>query len=794
MYFVFFLSGAAALIYEISWSRQIGLLFGHTVHAASIVLASYFLGLAIGYWIGGKLLEVNRKIRISPLVGYAVAEVVVAGWAFAIPILLTISESSSIVQILSSDSVAWQTTTRAIFSFILLMPATIALGVTLPMMADYFSKGGQAQTDSENPSSVSFAYALNTAGALIGVLLATFYLLINAGVAGSSYVAALVSLACAGLALIAARKLNTDFEIAPSTCSQASLGSTLGSSPNSTLVLFLSFISGFGTLALQVLYTRMFSLVFHNSTYTFGIVVAVFLGALALGAALAGWLQRKFDPVPVVAIASAAGGIAVASSIFVFIQSTQLNYFQSGSSFAAYMVSATALVSIVVGPSVVCLGMLLPLVWRIAGSDEIKKAGQTVGRLTAINTLAAAIGAIVASFLMLKFFGLWPSVLLIASLFALTGILIFWKLSNSRRVLWICGISLCFALSFSISCVRLSDSNLETVRDHERLVKRWNSTYGWIDVLQDDKGAFKIRQNLHYRFGKTGTNTREFKQTHLPLLIHPNPEKVLCLGMGTGLTAGAAITHKTVQQIDVVELIPEVVEAARMLTDENFNVVESPRTRIHIDDARHYLLATSQDFDVIISDLFVPWESGTGYLYTVDHYEVSKRRLSSDGIFCQWLPLYQLGEQEFEIIANSFASVFPQTTVWIGQFDSKQPVIALVGSVSPIQVDANQLVRRLSELETQLGSLDPTIGDHYIGDWQLNQSDNLILNTDEHPRVEFLNPISNRNQEMLRSNKFERYFEEAFSSSTSVGISINDQKVQSVERRRSAQRFMMFGR
>ena len=139
-YFLFFVSGAAALVYEISWTRQIGLLFGHTVNAASIVLASYFAGMSIGYLLGAKW-----SSRISPLKGYAIAELVVAIWAFMISAILQFSESSMIAPWLSHSSFALQTATRAIFSFLLLLPATIALGVTLPMMASYFSgnKPGQ---------------------------------------------------------------------------------------------------------------------------------------------------------------------------------------------------------------------------------------------------------------------------------------------------------------------------------------------------------------------------------------------------------------------------------------------------------------------------------------------------------------------------------------------------------------------------------------------------------------------------------------------------------------------------
>lgn len=184
IFLAFFLSGAAALIYEISWSRQLGLLFGHTVHAASVVLGSYFAGMALGYSVGGYL-----AARVRPLIGYAIAELVVAGWAFAIPLILQWSESPDVAGWFSHESFAGQIAIRASFSFLLLLPATIALGVTLPMMAAWLA-AGRSMGQADSASVVSLAYAVNTVGALLGVTAATLWMLVNCGVCQSSYIAA----------------------------------------------------------------------------------------------------------------------------------------------------------------------------------------------------------------------------------------------------------------------------------------------------------------------------------------------------------------------------------------------------------------------------------------------------------------------------------------------------------------------------------------------------------------------------------------------------------------------------
>ena len=210
IYLIFFLSGFAALVYEISWSRQLGLLFGHTVHAASVVLASYFSGMAIGYALGARW-----SSRCNPLAGYAIAELVVAGWAFAIPLLLDVSETAAVAPWLSHSSFFWQTSARVVFSFLLLMPATIALGVTLPMMATWLASESGGMARPENASRVALAYAINTAGALCGVVVATMFLLILAGVTGSSYCAALLSIAAAVIALLVSKTNNVTVQKLP---------------------------------------------------------------------------------------------------------------------------------------------------------------------------------------------------------------------------------------------------------------------------------------------------------------------------------------------------------------------------------------------------------------------------------------------------------------------------------------------------------------------------------------------------------------------------------------------------
>ena len=818
-YAIFFASGFAALVYEISWSRQIGLLFGHTVQAAAIVLAAYFCGLAAGYLLGASRWASSR----SPLYSYGVAEIVAAVWALALPSLLMLGQDQPFSVWLNHPSASIQILARSVFSFTLLLPATTALGFTLPQMANWLAAVSAARREgSQAGARISRAYALNTAGALCGVLAASFVLLVHVGVRQSSFFAAGISLAC-GIAAAVLHQFS----------GWRATDKSLPKTASSAVWTFVAAVSGFAILALEVLYTHLFSLVFHNSTYTFGTVVAVFLGSLALGAAFASCVQQRLNLRSTIGWCSATGSVAVIVSVILFLRLTELRYFAAGDSFLGYLTGALALVAVVVGPPMTLLGMLLPITWQAASAasvseplgklerrsrsgsfsslffgsagnrgrvmglpERVSAGGDTVGRLTAVDSLAAAFGALAAG-LALPLIGLWQFFVLLSAVLLSVAVGLLWK-NTAKAVL---AAPVLVMIGGSVLMAKIgNDYDQGTFRRGDRLVQRWHSSYGWIDLIHNEQSnSYKVRQNLHYRFGETGATAREYRQAHLPLLLHPDPADVLFLGMGTGLTAGGAVPHKRVRRIDVVELIPEVVEAAGLLAEQNFDLVNSPKVNVHVNDGRHFMLATTRRFDVIISDLFVPWESETGYLYTVEHYKLARDRLKPGGLFSQCLPLYQLGTREFELIADSFAAVFPHVTIWWLQMDAARPVIALVGAEAPLDLDAADIDRRLGTLWSTGATADPVIRDAdrlwslYAGDWPRRVG--ATLNTDEHPRVEFFTPVSNRDGEMISGVQLLSYFENVLSDLPIGSAAINVDAETRADRspRSSHHRFLLFG-
>lgn len=771
VYSLFFLSGVAALVYEASWSRLVGLAVGQTAEAAALVLAAYFTGLAAGQFLGGRLAP-----RVPPLLAYGAAELVAAAWACLVPALLCwVGSPAGPGEVEAFRDSYWS---RAAWCFLILLPVTVPLGATLPLVVEALAARGDCGRHGP------IAYGLNTAGGLVGIVAASAVLLNVVGVRASGFLAAALSAACGLTACVVAffqRGANTPGEAADIEADRP--GGSSG-------WLAVAAISGFGILCLEVLYTRMFSLVLHNSVYTFGAVVAVFLLALSLGAAVAVRLGRRWTPRRVVTASFSLGGLALAASVAAFPGATGLSYFSSGETFSGYLAGAFALVAVFVLPPVVLLSMTLPAAIQAAAG------GRAVGRVTAVNTLAGAVGAIAAGFLLPPLVGLWSAFAVFVALFGVAGAVLL--LRGGNRKLAAASAVTTAGLAVLIVSGRLVDwkegGGVEVVR-------RWESAYGWVDVVRTGRGdSLAVRQNLHYRHGSTAYAVREYRQGRLPLLLHPRPVDVAFLGLGTGLTAAPAVVDRDVERAVVVELIPEVVEASRLLASANLGVVDHPKVEIHTDDARHYLLRTNRRFDVIVSDLFVPWESRTGYLYTVEFYEGVRHRLKAGGLFCQWLALYQLGPEEFELIADSFSSAFPHTTIWWGQFDAQYPIVALVGSEQPIAVDPVRLDDRMDALNAMPGGADPDLRSPldlpalYLGGWPRDPS--RRLNTDEHPRLEFAAPVSQRGGRTLHGPVLRRYFDRVLSRLPSSGVRFDGELgslTRDGERRRAIQRLSLFG-
>jgi spermidine synthase len=670
MFALLFASGAAALVYEVCWSRQLGLLVGLGERGSALTLCAFFAGMTLGYALASP-----RSARLArPWRAYALCEILLAGWALALPWLMERCDGAH----------------SALLGSLAILPGCVAMGASLPFALDGVARGA---------ASVTRAYAFQLAGATLGTLLSTFVLIGRVGVWHSTYVAAAVSASCGLITLPLgsappAPGLSDDF---PAMRWQLAAA-----------------LAGAATLALEVLALRLFALSFQNSTYTFGLTVAVFITCLALGSR---WLARRgaMTEARAQAVTSWAAFVAalgVLAAFPVFARVTSFGVLRAPT-LGSYLVLAAGLVLVVLVLPVTAAGTLLPGLWLSAAG----RAGRTVGALSAANGLGAAAGALLATYVLLPRVGLSAALVVVAALYAGLG----FALSRERRR---AVLGLLATLPLLVVTLRTSPP----APTGYTLVARFQTSSGWLDVARSNADrSLQALLDLHYRMASSADRARHLRMGKLPLALHGRPQRVLFEGLATGMTASAACSYPGVKTIEVVELIAEMPQLARHFAAYNGRLLDDPRVTVHIDDARAYLRRTSARHDVIVADLLVPWHSHAGYLYSLEHYQTVARRLEPAGVFAQWLPLAQLGSEELALIGDSFAAAFAQTAVWLDDSDPARPLLALVAGG-----------------HSSLGRLESA---RRLGLWR--RSPGARLNSDEHPRVELVAPRTERTQHVV---------------------------------------------
>ena len=742
-----FASGACGLVYEVAWARQLGPLLGHTADAAAVVVASYFVGLAAGAAIGGRLAARMRR----PLVGYAIAEAIAALWALALAPLLDLAGAGSLAQALHGAAPATKLLARAGVALVALLPATIALGTTIPLVAAH----------TRTLRSASWAYAANLAGAVAGTALATFYLLGALGVTATNHVAVVLALVTAAIAAVAARA-----EAPPVRPERVRAPASTRRRAHSTTSIALAALSGLGSAIAQVLFTRALALTFHNSTYTFGAVVTAFLLSLAAGAALA---ARTRATLRAAGLAALLAAILLPGGIITLWATTQgLGYFSGFGSFAGYILAAIGLAVLIVAPAVTAMAMLLPLAWRLAGPDDDSgpETGHTIGRLTAVNNLAGAAGALLAALALVPAIGLWNCFALVTALYAITGALLARRAGVHRAVV--------VAALVVAAAVAIVARPVPQPRKGDRLLTRWETAYGWLEVHEDARGERRLRHNIHAGLASSDSDLRQRRMGQLPLLLHPAPRRALFFGLATGITAGSALADPRLERLDVVELIPEVVDAARAFAAWNGGVLTDPRAHVHVGDARFWMRGSRARWDVIVTDLQHPWESHAGSLYTVEHYRDVARHLAPGGLHVQWLALWQVAEADVALIADTTRAVFPTVMLVRGDDARRWGLLAIVASDRPVAIDGAAFARAAAALAPPARHPDRLLAtprrlvELYVGDWPLRPG--ATLNRDDSLRLELDAPKRDRSNATLTGDRLVGVYRRVWSRLARVSL------------------------
>jgi spermidine synthase len=767
IFLCFFLSGATGLIYQVIWLRMLGLIFGHSVYAITTVLAAFMAGLALG-----SLLLARQTPRIRNLIAaYGWLEIAIGLSCALIPVLLWGAAAlylflHAALQ-LSYDAFSL---VQFLLIFLLLLIPTTLMGGTLPVLSQAL-----VTQDVGLGRKVGTLYAINTFGGVVGVILAGYVLLPALGNYWTIAVAVSGNLAVGLLALVLSRRPSLAAMTAGTADTPRVPAQTAPVSLSAARLTVLALgVSGAVSMIYEVGWTRAIALVIGSSTYAFTAMLVAFLVGIAGGSALYSWLMGTRRP-SVTAFALLQAGIAAASAVtLLFFERTPELFLYLFASLATasfiplvhFVVSAASLL-----PFTLLIGATFPCAVALV-AHQATRVGRDVGEIYAVNTLGCIVGSVAGGFLLIPAAGVNMTIKVgIAVNLLLAAVLFAPLLSAGARgslarqcsrwglVMATLGAAAAALLLPAWNPSVMSSgpavyagtylkaakgSTLRDVLRKQEILFYRDGRSGTVSVERIGE-HINLRVNGKYDAGTSGDMPTQLMSGHLPLLLHRDPRRVLVIGMGSGVTAGAVLRHP-VKQLDIVEIEPAVLEASRFFAGIHGDVLHNPRTRAIVADGRNYLLTTPERYDVIISEPSNPWIAGLASLFSAEFFQLVRERLQPGGVMLQWLQGYNLFSDDFRMIVQTFRSAFPFVTIW----NTTAGDYLLVGSLDPAPIDLLRMKERYDhiagvreELQQRLNHMGwaAPLGYFMLSDEGAARfAEGAGLNTDAHLPLEFSAP------------------------------------------------------
>jgi len=740
-----FLSGMAGLVYEIVWARYLALFLGHTSYAVVAVLVAFMGGLALGNsWIGAAADRARR-----PLAFYAWLEIGIGVYALAFPFYYRFCHQAfiSVARHLTAGASS-MVALKFAFSFLAILAPTILMGGSLPLLTRLLTR-----SLSEVRASVAALYFINSAGAVAGCLVGDWWFIPLWGLETALYGAAAMNLA-AGAGALFMSSWSQEGRLAPSAAGiaePAPAGMTNGETPaaetgergaaragpdaagaaateevftrgEAKLAVLAIGLSGFVAMLYEVVWTRLLALALGSSTHAFSLMLVTFIAGIAVGSWIVyRWkgLRRSFNAFGWAELAL-AGTLLGSMFTYQYLPYWSLRLpglvVRQEEAYPFYeLVQGLICFGVMFIPTI-CLGMTLPLVSRVATS-ELARTGSSVGRVFAVNTLGTVLGAGLTGLWLLPRLGLARTFALGVGANAVIGLAALGRRQWRARPSWL-GLTLLAALgwawvgggafdrtwrvAFTLGLYR-QEHRLASLAEYRALARRTDLAYycdgagATVNVVRytmPKRNEFYLKVN-----GKTDASTTEDMITqlllgHLPMLLHPAPRQALVVGLGSGVTCGAVLRHAQVRGLDAVEISPEVVAAARRcFGQDNDRVLDNPRLRLVVEDAKTYLQITPQTYDAIISEPSNPWMAGVAGVFSREFYQNCRSRLRPGGLMLQWVHTYESSNAAFDIMLATFGTVFPHFSIWQGCPGD----LFLIGSDQPWRVDLAELERRFNQ-------------------------------------------------------------------------------------------------
>jgi spermidine synthase len=676
---LFAASGACALIYEVVWFKLFAQAWGSSALALAMVVACFLGGLGIGAWLGGRWAARAR----SALRAYALCELAIGALALALPSALAWLHSAAAPSLVAlTDRPALLAAARLALTFAVLALPCALMGATLPLLIELFERSRRSLG-----TATAWLYAANTLGASAGAALAGFLFLPNLGLNGTNLLAAILNLAVATLAIAAARSGETVRPAAPAVAEPGP--APFESAPRATAAAVLS---GMAALALQIVWSRQACLLLGGSTYSYAMVVAVFLAGLAAGSLLArAWMALGTPPQVLMAVGALCIvgfgllGQELAPWLARLIGSARFMRSQELSNAA---ISAGSLAMLELGATA-GMGLFLPALVAHRGGGA-----RGAGSLVAWNTLGALLGAVLTGLLAFPRLGLfatgrlalgvyailpflagvrqsggdrastdprlqrWP---LASALLGLAALAWTWHAPNQLRLnfgMYWYGVPLSANLSEDYKPLYFEEGASANVMVLEKLR----------DVRPTPEGYSPGRHLLVRANGKIDASNHgdmgmQLALAYFPRMLHPQAKDTFVIGLGSGTTAGASGLFPQAR-VTVAEIEPAMVEAARYFSEYNHDPHDNPNVRIVLDDGRGWLMGTNQTFDLILSEPTNPWIAGVSNLFTRQFYELVRARLNAGGVFAQWVQTYCFTQRDYARVAGTVLEVFPYAMVW----------------------------------------------------------------------------------------------------------------------------------
>jgi len=784
-------SGFAGLGYQIVWTTQSATWLGHEAASVLAVVGAFFGGLALGALALGARIEASPHPRRV----YAACELVLGGWG-ALLLAGLPTWSGWLMSAMGPQPPPWRQWAVGFGGTLLaLLPATAAMGATLPAMERLASMG--ATDRPERPAggapgrSVAALYAANTLGAVLGVLATAFCLIPRWGLARSGLVCVALNVMCAALALAllprraAAASVTTGGARGDPDPAAGALPLSLPNRRARRLQAQLA-ATGFLGIGYEVVVVRVLSQVSEDTVYTFALLLAVYLVGTAIGAAA--YHRRGKGPrarhgpgspapadgftdrlLAALAVACLGGAASLWGAEAIKALATRL----LGSGMAAALAAEMAPALLAFGPPTVVMGAVFSHLSR-----QARAAGVTFGRSLGVNTLAAAAAPVVFGVVALPSLGAKLALGAIVIGYILTAGPRAWRRPRATsggpgaaRRATTAALAAAAVITVAAAWTAPPLAFVE-VPDGGRVVSYREGVLGAVSVVADAEGVTRLRIDNRQQEGSSATWRVDARQAWLPLLLHPGPRRALFLGLGTGVTAASAADDPAME-VDAVELLPEVIAAsAHFRAPETESGPSAPvpgPARLHViaGDARRFVRATRRRYDVIVADNFHPARSGSGALYTVEHFEAVRARLEAGGLFCQWLPLHQLDLPTVRSIVRSFVTVNRQAWAVLASNSLETPVLGLLARAQAggsdgrdqgeswrddeARFDEIEIRARLASLArsalperaTRLGFEDElaVLGSAVAGPAALRRfADGAPANTDDHPVVTYRAP------------------------------------------------------